>query len=1354
MTALYSRRRGKPSTGFYWSFSMMLVLAMLWAAAHAAHAQRLESPPGTAQSSVRSSDDGKKPDLKGLGLTANERAWLAARSSIRIGIDEDYAPYSFLDSKKKFIGVAPDFIDRISEITGLKFEAVPGLSWPEIVDGARNRTVDVIATAVRTRERDEFLNFTQIYIPTPLVIMVRDGYRGIGSPEDLRGRKVAVVEGYSSAQRVIREHPGIVPRLVATPLDGLRAVSVGEADAYVGVLGVNDYLAHKHGLANLRIASRYDLKTNGQRFGVRKDWPELASILAKALDRLSLIDKNEIFRKWVPVSDDAEFSAKWTPQFELTQRERAWLSRHREIRVGVMNAWPPMDYIDAEGNPAGIGVDFVNVLNSRLNGSLKIVPGTWTKMLDDIKKSRLDALMDITPTTARSSFVNFTQPYIVVPHVIFAKRDTEYLAGLDDLDGKSVAVERGFFIVGILRERHPGVTVKEYDTTSDALDSVAKGETDAYVGNRAVAMYVIRNELIENLVEHGKIKETASVNTIGVRKDWPILRDILRKALQSISVKERRDILTNWVEPQRERSFLWRLTKEEKDWLKSHPVIKVAGNHGWPPIQFIGKNGRVEGLSVDYVDRLSSMLGVRFEFNKAAPASDAAKNLKNGKLDMIAAAAATEEREKFAIFTKPYLTLPAVIFTRDDVPFIDGPQGLRGRKVAVVKGNVVKEFLDEGKWGIDVVEARDAATGLAMLQNREVFAYVGSVLVTGHVLRQKGYTNIRVSGQTPYRIDVAMASRRDWPEFASILQKAFDTITDKERADIAGKWIGLQVKQPPDYALFWKTVIGALFVLLLFLGWNAYLQRRMKTQSDELRRRNEALLNSEAQTRESEKRYRDVTEASPDAMVVADADKGIVFANTAAIRLFGAQSADDLLGWDLMRLVHPKDRDAVDRQRQLSLQGFPSSVVERTRLRLDGSEFASESRTVLVTWEGKPAVLVIIRDITGRKQAEEQLRQAQKMEAVGQLTSGIAHDFNNVLTVVLGNAQILRSELDDIGKASMADAVIRAARHGASLTQRLLAFARRQPLSPKAVNVGKQLAGLTDILRRTLDASIELEIREAPDLWPALADPAQLEDSVLNLVLNARDAMPSGGSLILDTANARLAGSEAARASVSPGDYVGLSVSDTGVGIAPETLEHVFEPFFTTKEIGEGSGLGLSMVHGFTVNLGGSTMIQSTEGVGTKVTLYLPRAYETPLDAVGDSWAEAPKGHGETILLVEDEPDVRELTAALLNELGYIVLEAGNGAEALSVVRNTPDIDLLVSDVVLPGGMSGPEIAAEIKSRVPDVKILLVSGYPDREIGANGILDLGLAFLGKPFSRPEMATKVRAVLDADTGSAA
>lgn len=974
MTPLYSGRFGKWSAGFHGLLSMVWVLAMLLGPAQTSHAQRPESSPGAVQAGAKPGSGPRKIDFKGLGLTTKERAWLAKHSSVRIGIDAGYAPYSFLDSKKKFIGIAPDFIERVSRITGLAFETVPGLTWPEIVDGARNRTVDVIATAVRTSERDEFLNFTQIYIPTPLVIMVRDGYRGVGSAEDLRGRKVALVEGYSSTQRVIREHPGIAPRFVATPLDGLRDVSVGEADAYVGVLGVNDYLARKRGLANLRIASRYDLKTNGQRFGVRKDWPELASILAKALDRISLTDKNAIFKKWIPISDDTEISVKSMPKFELTQRERAWLSRHREIRVGAMNAWPPMDYVDAQGNPAGIGVDFVNVLNGRLDGALKIVPGVWTKMLGDIKGNRLDAIMDITPTTARESFINFTQPYLIVPHVIFAKRDNEYLAGLRDLEGKTVAVEREFFIANVLRDKFPGTTVKEYATTSDALDAVAKGQADAYVGNRAVAMHLIRNELIDNVVEHGKIKETTSVNAIGVRKDWPILRDILRKALRSVSVKERRRILKNWVEPQRERSFLWRLTKEEKTWLKSHPVIRVAGDREWPPVQFIGKNGQVQGLSADYVDRLSSMLRVRFEFNKEARGANAEKNLKSGKLDMISAAAATEDREKFAIFTKPYLTLPAVIFARDDVPFIDGPKGLGKRKVAVVKGHAIADFLREGKWGIELVEAEDVATGLTMLQNREVFAYAGSVLVTGHVLRQKGYTNIRVSGQTPYRIDIAMASRRDWPEFASILQKAFDVISDKEHADIAGRWIGLQVKQPPDYALFWKTGIGAVSVLFLFLGWNAYLQRRMRAQSGELRQRNEALLNSEAQTRESEKRYRDVTEASPDAMVVADAEKKIVFANSAAIKLYGAKSTDELLGCDMLQLIHARDREAADRQRILSMQGFPSPVVERARLRLDGSEFASESRTVLVTWEGEPAVLIIIRDITDRKQAEEQLR--------------------------------------------------------------------------------------------------------------------------------------------------------------------------------------------------------------------------------------------------------------------------------------------------------------------------------------------------------------------------------------------
>jgi PAS domain S-box-containing protein len=391
----------------------------------------------------------------------------------------------------------------------------------------------------------------------------------------------------------------------------------------------------------------------------------------------------------------------------------------------------------------------------------------------------------------------------------------------------------------------------------------------------------------------------------------------------------------------------------------------------------------------------------------------------------------------------------------------------------------------------------------------------------------------------------------------------------------------------------------------------------------------------------------------------------------------------------------------------------------------------------------------ITQDITESKQAEEQLRQAQKMKAVGQLTAGVAHDFNNMLAVISGNAELLEGELgaDNPRLAS----VIRATKRAADLTQRLLAFSRRQVLRPETINANSLITDVSGLLRRTLEEHIEIETVAAAGLWNCEVDPAQLENALINLAINARDAMPDGGKLTIETANARLDDDyAAAQAEVTPGQYVMLAVTDTGSGMSPEVREHVFEPFFTTKAVGKGTGLGLAMIYGFVKQSGGHVTVYSEEGEGTTIKLYLPRSTATEAVERKRMADEAPVARGETVLVVEDDPDVRALSVELLSDLGYQVMEAATGPAALEQLGSTTRINLLLTDVVLPGGMNGRELAAGVEQCAPGIPVLYMSGYAEDVITHHGRLDPDAELLLKPFRRAGLARAVRKILDSST----
>jgi len=402
--------------------------------------------------------------------------------------------------------------------------------------------------------------------------------------------------------------------------------------------------------------------------------------------------------------------------------------------------------------------------------------------------------------------------------------------------------------------------------------------------------------------------------------------------------------------------------------------------------------------------------------------------------------------------------------------------------------------------------------------------------------------------------------------------------------------------------------------------------------------------------------------------------------------------------------------------------------------------------------KGKQQVLIIRRDVTEQKNLETQLRRSQQMEAVGQLTGGMAHDFNNLLTIVLGNAERLEKKMPKTNPHTKNIAsIIDAGKRAASLTHRLLAFSKQQPLIPQPTNIAELIKGLEDLLKRTLGENIRMTLKTVPGLWPAKIDSSQFENALINLAANARDAMPGGGVLKIETANLTVSDNlPSPQGYVPPGDYVLVSVCDSGNGMPEDVLEKVFEPFFTTKDVGKGSGLGLSMVYGFVNQSQGHILIESDIGKGTTIRIFLPRSDEQAPGEHNDK-NELPllKGGTERILVVEDEDRVRDIIVTILRDHGYKVTEAANGKEAIAVLNKSQKIDLLFSDIVLPGHMNGFQIAEQARIIQPDIKVLFTSGYAETDVIDQSLDDIGENLVRKPFRQSIVLKKIRRILDQD-----
>lgn len=506
--------------------------------------------------------------------------------------------------------------------------------------------------------------------------------------------------------------------------------------------------------------------------------------------------------------------------------------------------------------------------------------------------------------------------------------------------------------------------------------------------------------------------------------------------------------------------------------------------------------------------------------------------------------------------------------------------------------------------------------------------------------------------------------------------------------------------------------------------------------------------------KESAARLSAVVETAVDGVILIDSRGMVLMFNPACERLFGYDSAE-VVGQNVKALMPAPFHDEHDQYLEnyhttgvKKIIGIGREVVGR---RKDGSTFPMDLSVGEAKQEGESIFVGIIHDLSDRKRTEEQLVQAQKMEMVGQLSGGIAHDFNNLLTVIIGNADLLGEKLKPRPDLKQyCDTIMGAGERGAELTRRLLAFSRRQDLQPTVIDCNELVRGMQILLRRTLRENIEIRSSLESHLVLAFADPAQLESAILNLALNAQDAMPDGGVLTIATNNALLDQRyQDDHPEVVPGTYVLIAVTDNGHGMSPETTHRVFEPFFTTKEVGKGSGLGLSMVYGFIKQSSGHVAIYSERLLGTTVKLYLPVAKSTTAISLEEPAieADAPRGF-ETVLVVEDDSFVRGYAVGSLESLGYKVITATDGQEALAKLsKHGTAIDVLFSDIVMPGALSGWELAHRAQGEMPGLRVLLTSGYPLETTRAQFRPNLRMVILNKPYRKAELARRLREILD-------
>jgi PAS domain S-box-containing protein len=723
-----------------------------------------------------------------LQFTATERAWLKGHPKITIGIMDNWAPMEFVDEHGTPQGIGIDFIKLINKkLTGTKLVIKPG-SWAQNYNAVKNRQLDAISGITAKKSREAFFNFTKPYISVPHVIIARKGEVYHKTIADLKGKTVAAEKGFFIIKHLQSIYPTIKIVEFSSTSDAVDAVAKNEADAYIGNRAVANYIINKELISNLQVQGKIKATRSINGIGVRKDWPELATILDKILASLSLNEKMVIFHKW-----SGNVEPKKNNKLNLTTVELAWLDTHPIIKLGVDPSYPPFEFFASDKTYKGIVADYLALLSSSLGVTLQVEQNlTWSQVISGAKAKTIDMIPLLTPNASRAKFLNFTKSYLNFKQVFITRKTSPKVIDLANYNGKTFAVIKNYSSTKTLKKRYPKLKYLEVDTTLELLLAVAGGDADLTQCDLAVAGYLIPRNQISNIKISGVFDLDNAGFAIGVRKDWPVLINILNKGLNAITDDERLTIARKWLgdlAPKKQNKL--NLTSAEANWLKAHPIITVHNEQDWPPFNYF-EYDKARGLSIDYMDLLATRLGIKIKYITGPSWGEFLRMIKFKKLDLMLNIIKTPEREKYLLFTDPYTRNPNTIVSRKNNP-IKNVAELDGLTVAIVKGFFYEEVLRKSYPKIKMLLVKDTLACLKAVSVGKADAALGEQAVVDYIIRKNMLSNLNLSGEASIGDqdleNLRIGVRNDYPLLKAAITKAMASITPKEMSAIQEKWL-------------------------------------------------------------------------------------------------------------------------------------------------------------------------------------------------------------------------------------------------------------------------------------------------------------------------------------------------------------------------------------------------------------------------------------------------------------------------------------------------------------------------------------------------------------------------------------
>lgn len=1236
-------------------------------------------------------------------FTNEELEWINNNPIIKVGVDEDWPPFDYLNSDKKHSGICSEYLNIISNKTGLKFD-IYASNWSEVIHKIKNKELDMLACDGKTSDREALLNFTSPYLSLDVVVVGKKELK-INSFEQIKDYKVAVQNGDYLYDALKKKFPDIKVVFTESNSEALKLVSYGKADLYIDNLPTISYFIEKNLLTNLEIKIKSDFEPSEISVAVIKEKDILKNIIQKVLNDISDNEKKEIQKKWA-------FSIDEKNSINLTEEELLWIKNNPIIKIGADANWPPFEYVDSSGNYQGIASEYLNLITKYTGLQFEVNADNWYNTISKTKNKELDMLACVAKTADREEYLDFTLPFLSIDVVVIAKKELQ-IKNFDEIKNYKIAVQKGNFVYENLIKKYPNIEFIFATSNKEAFELVSYGKADVFIGNMPVFSYFVEKEMLTNLEIKFKADFEKIDLSMAVLKGKETLFNIIQKVMPKIVEKEQEKINKKWIFELKEKSKEINFTKEEIEWIKKNPIIKISGDPSWPPYSFYDEEGKHIGIIPDLLNEVFKDSNIKVEYVKTNSWSETLDLIKKDKIDLIDSIAYTPLRDEYLDFSNKYIGAEIVIIANNkETNYINSFNTITDKNIATVKDySVIEEIKRDFPEIKNIKEYDSPLDGLRDLSNSRIDYFIMDIPSFEFYSKKYSLSNLKIAGPSGYSYKCGFGVKENSEELVSILNKLLNNVASSKKDEVYRKWIQIKYEQKIDYDLVWKVIGFAFFIIAGTIYWN----RKLKEQIREKEKIQKELQNN-----------KDFINAIMDSqvnMVITTNGEEIKQANKAFFDFFDYENLEQFKKdfnciCDLFDNSNPQKYLLAKENDSLWIDKILANPEESFKVLIYKNSipyiFGVTASYITKDSNLKTAVFTDITQLENLNdillKAKESAENIAKQKS--EFLANMSHEIRTPMNSVIGFTEILDKEIKDPIHKEYLNSIKKGGNALLRIINDILDLSKieagkldikNESLNPTNLFLEIESIFHSKIISKNIAFMVEID-KTIPKY--IIIDGVRIRQILFNLIGNAIK-FTEKGQIKLKVENVYKDNIK------SKVDLI-FSVEDSGIGIDEKNLNNIFNAFEqqSNHDVAKygGTGLGLAICTKLVHMMNGEISVKSQRNKGSIFTVILK---DIPVSSMEDEIVSQKLlstniiFEKAQILVVDDVEENRKLVLASLKDFDINLIMAQNGQEALDKLKNV-NVDLILMDLRMPV-MNGYEAASIIKNDERLKKIPLIA---------------------------------------------